>query len=285
METVLLFYAESTQNQGILKIRDYKQVLSDHVRIQPVTGIEVFKSAGNMVIELQVPSQQPGISKSWVRISRGTKQHARFFIPTETDLWSRVITAISLLPTTASTGNRWTFASEVHSSNSKAPLAVPISSVLATSFRLKSHLQQSQSLIMEDPKRQKPHNLLWTSGLNRQKLEVGKSDSKAKSHSPQHPRDAMLWNCEVEDAESIDDLITSESTRGKSIGDFENLDFKIASGRDRSLHPLDHERPMFFWRFVRIQAWTKQERQRKGTTSFTFSDRFAAPKIEGWWKW
>ena len=40
----------------------------------------------------------------------------------------------------------------------------------------------------------------------------------------------MLRIGEVEDATSIADLISSASTTGKSILDFENLDFKIASG-------------------------------------------------------
>ena len=40
-------------------------------------------------------------------------------------------------------------------------------------------------------------------------------------------------------------------------------------------HPLDNERPRFIWRFVRMQTWTEQERQRNGTTSFTFSERFS----------
>ena len=40
----------------------------------------------------------------------------------------------------------------------------------------------------------------------------------------------MLWVGEVEDATSIDNLIPSASTTGKPIPDFENHDFKIASG-------------------------------------------------------
>ena len=40
----------------------------------------------------------------------------------------------------------------------------------------------------------------------------------------------MLWVGEVEDAKNIDDLITSASVTRKPILDFENLDFKIASG-------------------------------------------------------
>ena len=37
----------------------------------------------------------------------------------------------------------------------------------------------------------------------------------------------MLWIGEVEDAKSIDVLITSASIKGKTILDFENLDLKI----------------------------------------------------------
>ena len=40
----------------------------------------------------------------------------------------------------------------------------------------------------------------------------------------------MLWICEVEDAQNIDDLITSASATEDPIPDFGNLDFKIASG-------------------------------------------------------
>ena len=45
-------------------------VLTGHVKIGPVTGIEVFKYAGSLVIEVWVPTQQPGNEKSWVRISQ-----------------------------------------------------------------------------------------------------------------------------------------------------------------------------------------------------------------------
>ena len=82
METVLLLFG---RENWILKVRDYKQFLTDQVKIWPVTGTEVFKSVGNLVIEIQVPSQQPGNSKSWVRISQGIEQHARQIISTETD--------------------------------------------------------------------------------------------------------------------------------------------------------------------------------------------------------
>ena len=61
------------------------QAVDDHGKIRPVNGIEVFKSAGTLVIEVQVPSQQPGSSESWVRISRRTEQYARQCVPAETD--------------------------------------------------------------------------------------------------------------------------------------------------------------------------------------------------------
>ena len=50
--------------------------------------------------------------------------------------------------------------------------------------------------------------------------------------------------------------------------------------RERKSYTLDCKRPMFIWRFVRTPAGTTQERQRKGTRSFTFSDRFSAPKFQ-----
>ena len=40
----------------------------------------------------------------------------------------------------------------------------------------------------------------------------------------------MQWIVEVEDAKRIDELITPASLTGDPIPDFENLDFKIASG-------------------------------------------------------
>ena len=40
----------------------------------------------------------------------------------------------------------------------------------------------------------------------------------------------MRWIGEVEDAKSIDDLSVSASVTGDPIPDFENLNFKIASG-------------------------------------------------------
>ena len=101
----------------------------------------------------------------------------------------------------------------------------PIHTFLRLLCRL---LRQSQSLITEDPTREKSNKLLFAIGLNRQNLEVGKLVSKAKSLIP--PRAAMLWIGADEDATSIDDLITSESITGRPILDLEKLDFKIARG-------------------------------------------------------
>ena len=56
IETALLFQAENPKKQEILKSSRLKAVLTDHVKIGPVTGIEVFKSAGTLVIEVQVLS-------------------------------------------------------------------------------------------------------------------------------------------------------------------------------------------------------------------------------------
>ena len=56
-----------------------RAILIDHVKIGLVTEIEVFKSAGALVKEVQVPSRQRGNVKSWVRVSRGLEQYARHF--------------------------------------------------------------------------------------------------------------------------------------------------------------------------------------------------------------
>ena len=59
------------------------EVITDHAKIGAVTTIEEFESAGTFVIEEQVPSEQSGSSKSWVRKSRGFEQHVRPLILTE----------------------------------------------------------------------------------------------------------------------------------------------------------------------------------------------------------
>ena len=59
--------------------------LNDHVKIGPVTRIEVFESARVLLIEVQVPSRQPEHVKSRERISRGIEQFARQHIPKDTE--------------------------------------------------------------------------------------------------------------------------------------------------------------------------------------------------------
>ena len=58
LETALLHFAQNSKNQGTLKIQDHKAITNDHAKIGPVTEIKVFDSAGNLVFEVQVPSQQ-----------------------------------------------------------------------------------------------------------------------------------------------------------------------------------------------------------------------------------
>ena len=50
--------------------------------------------------------------------------------------------------------------------------------------------------------------------------------------------------------------------------------------REKGLQPLHRKRPMFIWKSMRIQARPEHERQREGTTSFTFSYMHTAPKLE-----
>ena len=84
-ETVLLLccreYSEPRKSQN----SRLQAVLTDHVKIGPATGIEVSKSAGTLVIEVQIPSQQLENEKAWVRKSRGIDQYARQLILTESD--------------------------------------------------------------------------------------------------------------------------------------------------------------------------------------------------------
>ena len=60
----------------------------------------------------------------------------------------------------------------------------------------------------------------WTNELQKAKSPILRNNQRA----------AMLCIGQVEEAESIDDLITSASETGRLIRNFENLDFKIASG-------------------------------------------------------
>ena len=77
MGTCLLLHADHTKSQRILNIAEHMQFL----KIGTVREIEVFEKAGALVVELQVPSRQPGNAKSLVRNSRGIEQLARQFVP------------------------------------------------------------------------------------------------------------------------------------------------------------------------------------------------------------
>ena len=48
-------------------------------------NFEVLKSAGTLVTDVKTPSEQPGKSNSWERISRGSEQYPRQFVPAKTD--------------------------------------------------------------------------------------------------------------------------------------------------------------------------------------------------------
>ena len=85
METNLLFIAEITKTNKFSKFSRSQAILNDHVTIGPVAGTEGFESAGSWVFEVQVSSQQPGYTKSWVRKSRGIEQYTRQIAPTEAD--------------------------------------------------------------------------------------------------------------------------------------------------------------------------------------------------------
>ena len=52
----------------------------------------------------------------------------------------------------------------------------------------------------------------------------------------QFPTEAVLWIKEVEMVDSVDDLKSSSSTRGISMPNFEVLDARIASARNKIIH-------------------------------------------------
>ena len=90
---------------------------------------------------------------------------------------------------------------------------------------------QWQSMMMEDPKKKEAEAIIFDKWPQPTELICWKMSFKNEvSHSSQYPRTAMLWKGEVEDIECIDELSTSASITGRPIPDFENLDFKIASG-------------------------------------------------------
>ena len=70
------------------------------------------------MVEVQIPSQQTGNSKFWVRISRGIEHHARLFILTEIDHPNPEAASSQQsisCGVTASTGNMRKFASQIQS--------------------------------------------------------------------------------------------------------------------------------------------------------------------------
>ena len=84
---------------------------------------------------------------------------------------------------------------------------------------------------MKGHKREKQRQLFLKSGLNQQNSEAGKLVSKAKSLILRNIPEPLYYGLvKLRMPKSIDDLITSTSITGRSIPDFENLDFKIASG-------------------------------------------------------
>ena len=97
------------------------------------------------------------------------------------------------------------------------------------------NLDQSQSLIMEDPKKREADAFLdkWLQPTEYRSWII--SFNNEVSHSSQHPRATMLWIGQVEGAESVGDPSTLAFTTGRPIPDFENLDFKIASGLTKIL--------------------------------------------------
>ena len=58
----------------------------------------------------------------------------------------------------------------------------------------------------------------------------------------QFPTEAMHWIKEVEMVDSVDDLMSSSSTRGIQMPNFEVLDAKIASALNRIIHDTQFKR-------------------------------------------
>ena len=95
--------------------------------------------------------------------------------------------------------------------------------------RLRRRLLQLQSLIMEDLKRERERSrgdYFWQVASTNRNQNWKISFKSEVSQSSQYRRAAMLCIGEVEDAKSLDDLITSASVAGRPIPDFENLQFE-----------------------------------------------------------
>ena len=84
-ERVLLLHAETTQGQLIVEIQSLQAILNDHVKIGPVTRIEVFEYLQNFGFRSTSTATTPGNLNSWVCISRASEQYARLCIPKETE--------------------------------------------------------------------------------------------------------------------------------------------------------------------------------------------------------
>ena len=79
-----------------------------------------------------------------------------------------------------------------------------------------SNIQSHRGPWLWRTQKERPNTLLLANGLDPQNLEVRKYVSRAQvTHSSQYPRSSMLWIGAVEDAKSIDYLITLASMPGK----------------------------------------------------------------------
>ena len=74
-----LFFAEKTQSLGMIDTQDHKQLINDHAKIGPVTELEVFEFARAEVLEVHVPSRQPGNAKSKVHNEEWHSTHDNLF--------------------------------------------------------------------------------------------------------------------------------------------------------------------------------------------------------------
>ena len=107
----------NSKNQEHIKVRDYmQQVLTHHVKIGPVTGTEVNKSAGTLDVEYRHNTQEirsPGCEYH----KKLSNTHDIFFIA---ESESRVITAVNMLRATTSTRNKFTIANQKICAKAKA---------------------------------------------------------------------------------------------------------------------------------------------------------------------
>ena len=113
----------------------------------------------------------------------------------------------------------------------KVPMTVPNSSIPTTSLSIGGTAPAVRVPDYGGPKQGDAEAIFvdkWAQPTDISSWEI--SFKSEVSHFSQYTRAAMLRIGEVEDAESMDGLIASASWSGRPIPDFENLDFKIASG-------------------------------------------------------